>query len=132
MPEIIDVSWGRVMAAIDKLCEAIPKDMIIYPVIRGGIIPSGLILQRGHVWHNDSEDWYADNGLIVDDIIDGGSTRLKYENYKFASLFARKSTLDKWQKDGIIARTYYGELYDGDIWWKFPWEISREPRKDHE
>jgi GTP cyclohydrolase I len=87
----------------------------IWPVPRGGI-PVAFVLQgSGHCCEIVSTPEEAD--FIVDDLVDSGATRLRFNNKPFAALFSKGALKN-------CAPFVAGWMAEENQWLVFPWEGS--------
>lgn len=105
--KMIKLSWQEVEQKIQRKLETKGYPLTctkIYGVPRGGIPVALIVAQKTGMPLVEEIDIESDdtNILVVDDIIDSGKTRERYENYPFFAV---------WDKS-----------IDGDDWVEFPWE----------
>lgn len=104
---VYDMPWGNVLA---RVAETVPSSGTIYGVPRGGAVVAGLMcaMNPDLIIVDDVEL----ASVIVDDIIDSGTTKERYAKYraKFVAL------VDKLGKDRDIG------------WVRFPWEETDQTK----
>ncbi len=99
------ITWEQVYHRLNEATKGLPKDTKYYGVPRGGQIVAGM---TGNAVDNIDE---AD--VIIDDLIDSGSTRDKYSKYgkTFIALIDKRIELQ-------------------DEWLVFPWEIKEDDSEE--
>lgn len=109
----------------------IERHSYIVPVMRGGcIVASELSRLSGLPVETCVLEW--GNPLIVDDLIDSGSTREKYKDYDFACLHIKHGSLNKLLKGPLFNRTFFVQEIPNEwihYWWE-PEDTSKDI-KDH-
>jgi len=119
----LKIRWNEVYALCEALSSRLDERGIkkVYGIPRGGIVPATIIAEKLEAKVTDNLN---EADLIVDDLIDSGST---YERYKrndtpFAVLYGNKNFL------------FPGTIYSGaakpDAWLEFPWEVNEVPAED--
>lgn len=97
------VSWEEVFERLDPIDK---PGNVVYGVPKGGMVAASF-LKRAVVTHDP-----AQANVILDDLVDSGATKAKYQakfpQAQFYALFTKQS---------------------GDGWWEFPWERDH-PNKD--
>lgn len=91
----------------------------IYPVMRGGL-PVAMALS--HKLQIPLVDTLDNNPLVVDDIVDSGKTRLRYNAYDFACLHIGQNAPENAMPDYYVNRT--------EEWVKYFWEKNESPGED--
>lgn len=82
----------------------------VYGVPRGGLVPAALV---SGMWGAPLLDTPEPGCLVVDDLIDSGSTRARFEDFKFDALYRK-------------AHSPAGDQPLQDGWVVFPWEQGTE------
>jgi GTP cyclohydrolase IA len=99
------------------------KYRAIYGVPRGGIPVAIALSAATGIPMVDSLDVHTyGEVLIVDDIVDSGTTRLKYSEYDFAALCCKNTTPKE-------ARRIYSASEETE-WVEFFWEVNESPATD--
>lgn len=142
----IHISWKQISSCITKLAKRIEKPDIIITISRGGNIPGSMLAYALNVEKvvNFSVQTYdnqtrtnnikvlqepdivleeqMDNILVVDDLVDSGSTLSFVRDYfkskdievKYSTLYIKKGT--------TFTPDYYAGIIDGSKWVVFPWD----------
>lgn len=101
----------------------------VYGPPRGGLPIAAHISYHLNLEYTSKLNIYS-NILIVDDIVDSGSTFSKiYQKYSYSNMFTFASLFLK--PRSIFKPDHYIKLIDNDIWVQFPWE-SDETEIDKE
>lgn len=111
------------------LAKQITKEYsFIYGVPRGGVtLAIALSYIKDIILIDDLTQAMSDeNVLVVDDIIDSGTTRTRYKDYDFACLHIKKGAVCS---NFIDNKTYYIEN-DVEDWIHYWWEENEAPAED--
>lgn len=115
------ISWPELLHRLDKLVieGIIKRDDKVYGVPKGGMIVAGFLADRQRI-ELTATPQTAD--VILDDIVDSGATRAKYETKYPHSRFI-----------GVVDKTDDVEFWNwgtGDEWIVFPWEADHPGGED--
>lgn len=100
MTEKIYINYEATKKAVTELwwlCNKEPEYKLlkyVYGVPRGGIIPAIIFAQVSKLQYIDILDkniHTPENTIIIDDIIDSGKTRKKYNDYKFYAIIDKNN-----------------------------------------
>ncbi len=95
------LSWEEIYQRVEKIVNECPSDAKFYGVPRGGQIVAGLT--------NRAVDSIEEADIIIDDVIDSGKTKKRYDQYEkpFIALY------DMSESNGTE-----------NVWLVFPWELK--------
>jgi GTP cyclohydrolase I len=114
---MITISPNDVEELCLDLAKQIPLNIYsgLFPVLNGGAVPAAILSKfTGLPILNE----LSVNCLVVDDVVDSGVTRKKFEDYPFAALHIKKDTPVQ------FLPTYYAQKMTG--WIKYWWEEKEE------
>lgn len=119
---VTSLTWGMVADAAQLLAERIGCRAgkgwpVVYGVPRGGSVVAALLVGHGALLVDEP----GDGCVVVDDLVDSGATRRRFEAYKFDALF---------RKANAPLADAPRALQLGDEWVQFPWEIGEGNAED--
>lgn len=123
-----NLSWFDVQAAAQRVAERHQRARVVAGVPRGGLIPAALVattLDAQLIDLGDLEEAGHDNVLVVDDLVDSGTTaqRLLDQGVRFFDALYRKPH---------TPATFAASAIEYDAWLVFPWEraANEQPAED--
>lgn len=110
------LGYRDVEMAADLLAERHPMHRRysgVHGVPRGGAVPAALVAARLKLPLLDKPE---PDCLVVDDLVDSGTTAMRYSSHAFDALFRKSHAPAHLAPDA--------ETFDGDPWLVFPWEVG--------
>lgn len=116
---MIKITYQKLISDIDKLIGHIDQQKQfytgIYGVPRGGVPIAVLLSKALNLPLVDSEDQISSKTLIVDDLVDSGRTKARFEENDFAALYVKPHS---------PSPSFYVEVLDD--WIEFPYEATEQ------
>lgn len=121
-PQARHLSMTEIEEAARATAQAIrkryPKAEYLWGVPRGGI-PAALAIVAHHEFHFRLSPTATTADVIVDDLVDTGNTRLRFNDRPFAALFSKGAIVQ-------CAAFAIGKQMPDNAWLVFPWEATLE------